>query len=64
MSTDTTQDSQTVTAVVAAAARAAASLVPARTQLVTGTPASDPDGVPLPGCGAGGRCRPLGRGHR
>jgi flagellar motor switch protein FliN/FliY len=48
MSTDSTQDSQTVTAVVAAAARAAASLVPATTQLVAGTPVSDPDGAPLP----------------
>ena len=48
MSTDSTQDSQTVSAVVAAAARAAAALVPATTQLVAGTPVSDPDGVPLP----------------
>ena len=48
MSTDSSQDSQTVTAVVAAAARAAATLVPATTQLVAGTPVSDPDTVPLP----------------
>ena len=48
MSTDSTQDSQTVTAVVAAAARAAATLVPATTQLVAGSPVSDPDTVPLP----------------
>ena len=48
MSTDSSQDSQTVTAVVAAAARAAATLVPATTQLVAGSPVSDPDTVPLP----------------
>ncbi|MDT0275658.1 flagellar motor switch protein FliN [Blastococcus goldschmidtiae] len=48
MSTDSTQDSQTVTAVVAAAARAAATLVPATAQLVAGAPVSDPDTVPLP----------------
>ena len=48
MSTDSSQDSQTVTAVVAAAARAAATLVPATTQLVAGAPVSDPDTVPLP----------------
>jgi flagellar motor switch protein FliN len=48
MSTDTTQDSQTVSAVVTAAARAAAALVPATVELVPGTPVSDPDRVPLP----------------
>ncbi len=48
MSTDSSQDSQTVTAVVAAAARAAATLVPATTQLVAGAPVSDPDTVPRP----------------
>jgi flagellar motor switch protein FliN/FliY len=48
MSTDSSQDSQTVTAVVAAAARAAATLVPATTQLIAGSPVSDPDTVPLP----------------
>ena len=42
------QDSETVTAVVSAAARAAAALVPATTELVPGAPASDPDTVPLP----------------
>jgi len=41
-------DSETVTAVVSAAARAAASLVPATTELVPGAPVSDPDTVPLP----------------
>jgi flagellar motor switch protein FliN/FliY len=41
-------DSETVTAVVSAAARAAAALVPATTELVPGTPVSDPDAVPLP----------------
>src|SRR3954451_1462935 len=46
--TDSSQDSQTVTEVVAAAARAAAALVPAATALVAGTPVSDPDTVPLP----------------
>lgn len=45
---DSSQDSQTVTAVVAAAAHAAAGLVPATTPLVAGTPVSDPDTVPLP----------------
>jgi flagellar motor switch protein FliN/FliY len=48
MSTDTSQDSQTVSAVVTAAARAAAALVPATTELVPGVPVSDPDTVPLP----------------
>jgi flagellar motor switch protein FliN len=48
MSTDTSQDSQTVSAVVTAAARAAAALVPAAAELVPGTPVSDPDSVPLP----------------
>ena len=42
------QDSQTVSAVVTAAARAAAALVPATVALVPGTPVSDPDRVPLP----------------
>jgi flagellar motor switch protein FliN len=42
------QDSETVTAVVAAAARAAAGLVPATAELVPGAPVSDPDAVPLP----------------
>src|SRR5690348_2215805 len=42
------QDSQTVSAVVTAAARAAASLVPATVELVPGNPVSDPDTVPLP----------------
>ena len=42
MSTDSSQDSQTVTAVVAAAARAAASLVPATTQLVAGAAGQRP----------------------
>jgi flagellar motor switch protein FliN/FliY len=42
------QDSQTVTAVVVAAARAAASLVPSTSALVPGAPVSDPDTVPLP----------------
>jgi flagellar motor switch protein FliN/FliY len=41
-------DSETVTAVVSAAARAAASLVPATSELVPGAPVSDPDTVPLP----------------
>jgi flagellar motor switch protein FliN len=48
MSTDTSQDSQTVSAVVTAAARAAAALVPATVELVPGAPVSDPDSVPLP----------------
>jgi flagellar motor switch protein FliN/FliY len=42
------QDSQTVSAVVTAAARAAAALVPATSALVPGAPVSDPDRVPLP----------------
>jgi flagellar motor switch protein FliN/FliY len=46
--TDSSQDSQTVSAVVVAAARAAASLVPAMVELVPGNPVSDPDTVPLP----------------
>ncbi|WP_448625374.1 flagellar motor switch protein FliN [Geodermatophilus sp. URMC 64] len=41
-------DSETVTAVVSAAARAAAALVPATAELVPGAPVSDPDTVPLP----------------
>jgi flagellar motor switch protein FliN len=44
----TTQDSETVAAVVTAAARAAAALVPSTAQLVPGAPVSDPDTVPLP----------------
>jgi flagellar motor switch protein FliN/FliY len=48
MSTDTSQDSQTVNAVVTAAARAAAALVPATEELTPGTPVSDPDRVTLP----------------
>ncbi|WP_116449825.1 flagellar motor switch protein FliN [Blastococcus litoris] len=48
MSTDTSQDFQTVSAVVTAAARAAAALVPATVELVPGTPVNDPDSVPLP----------------
>ena len=43
--TDSSQDSQTVSEVVTAAARAAAALVPATAELVTGTPVSDPDAV-------------------
>ncbi|CCG01782.1 flagellar motor switch protein FliN [Blastococcus saxobsidens] len=42
------QDSQTVTEVVAAAARAAANLVPSSSVLTAGAPVSDPDTVPLP----------------
>ncbi|MGY2082599.1 flagellar motor switch protein FliN [Blastococcus sp. SYSU DS0539] len=42
------QDSQTVTAVVAAAARAAAALVPSTSVLTAGAPVSDPDTAPLP----------------
>jgi flagellar motor switch protein FliN/FliY len=45
---DQSQDSQTVTAVVSAAARAAAGLVPATAELVPGPPVNDPDRVPLP----------------
>ena len=41
-------DSETVTAVVSAAARAAAALVPATTELTPGAAVSDPDTVPLP----------------
>ena len=41
-------DSETVTAVVSAAARAAAALVPATAELIPGAPVSDPDTVPLP----------------
>jgi flagellar motor switch protein FliN/FliY len=44
----TSQDSETVSAVVTAAARAAAALVPATAELVPGPPVSDPDSVPLP----------------
>jgi flagellar motor switch protein FliN/FliY len=46
--TATSQDSETVSAVVTAAARAAAGLVPATAELVPGAPVSDPDAVPLP----------------
>lgn len=46
--TATSQDSETVSAVVTAAARAAAALVPAAAPLVPGLPISDPDSVPLP----------------
>jgi flagellar motor switch protein FliN/FliY len=48
MSAPTAQDSETVVAVVTAAARAAAALVPATTALVPGATVSDPDTVPLP----------------
>ena len=51
------QDSQTVSAVVTAAARAAAALVPATVALDPGTPVSDPDRVPLPPAPPR-RCRP------
>ncbi|HEY4605933.1 MAG TPA: flagellar motor switch protein FliN [Blastococcus sp.] len=44
----TDQDSQTVSAVVMAAASAAAALVPASAALAPGAPVSDPDSVPLP----------------
>jgi flagellar motor switch protein FliN len=43
-----TQASETVIAVVASAARAAAALVPATVELVPGAPVSDPDAVLLP----------------
>ncbi|MGY1601073.1 flagellar motor switch protein FliN [Geodermatophilus sp. SYSU D00815] len=45
-------DTETVTAVVSAAARAAAALVPATSELVPGSPVSDPDTVPLPAAAA------------
>src|SRR4051812_5127182 len=48
MTAPTAQDSETVSAVVTAAARAAAGLVPATSELVPGPPVSDPDAVPLP----------------
>jgi flagellar motor switch protein FliN/FliY len=48
MSAPTQQDSETVSAVVSAAALAAAGLVPSTAELVPGAPVSDPDGVPLP----------------
>jgi flagellar motor switch protein FliN/FliY len=48
MTAPTSQDSETVAAVVSAAARAAAALVPATTELVPGPPVSDPESVPLP----------------
>ena len=41
-------DSETITSVVSAAARAAAALVPATTELVPGAPVSDPEAAPLP----------------
>ena len=44
----TSQDSETVSAVVSAAAQAAAALVPAASPLVPGGAVSDPDAVPLP----------------
>ena len=46
--TDHSQDSETVSAVISAAASAAAGLVPATAELVPGTPVHDPDAVPLP----------------
>jgi flagellar motor switch protein FliN/FliY len=48
MTASTAQDSETVTAVVTAAARAAAALVPATVPLAPGPVVSDPDTVPLP----------------
>ncbi|SFL22788.1 flagellar motor switch protein FliN [Geodermatophilus ruber] len=48
-----TQASETVITVVASAARAAASLVPAAVELVPGAPVSDPDAVPVPPAAAG-----------
>jgi flagellar motor switch protein FliN len=42
------QDFDTISAVVTAAARAAAALVPASSALVPGAPVNDPDTVPLP----------------
>jgi flagellar motor switch protein FliN/FliY len=48
MSATTQQDSETVTAVVSAAAHAAAGLVPSTAELVPGSPVSDPERVPLP----------------
>jgi flagellar motor switch protein FliN len=48
MSAPTTQDSETVVAVVTAAARAAAALVPATSALMPGATVSDPETVPLP----------------
>jgi flagellar motor switch protein FliN len=47
-----TQASETVIAVVASAARAAAALVPATTPLTPGAPVSDPDAVPVPAAAA------------
>jgi flagellar motor switch protein FliN len=44
----TSQDSETVSAVVSAAAQAAAALVPAASPLVPGVAVGDPDAVPLP----------------
>ena len=48
MSAPTQQDSETISAVVSAAAQAAAGLVPSTAELVPGPPVSDPDRVPLP----------------
>jgi flagellar motor switch protein FliN/FliY len=48
MSAPTQQDSETVSAVVSAAAQAAAGLVPSTAELVPGSPVSDPERVPLP----------------
>jgi flagellar motor switch protein FliN len=48
MSAPTQQDSETVSAVVSAAAQAAAGLVPSTAELVPGAPVSDPERVPLP----------------
>jgi flagellar motor switch protein FliN/FliY len=48
MTAPTAQDSETVAAVVTAAARAAAALVPATVPLGPGSVVSDPDRVPLP----------------
>ncbi|MGY1815448.1 flagellar motor switch protein FliN [Blastococcus sp. SYSU D00820] len=45
---DHTQASETIAAVVVAAARAAAALVPATTELQAGPAVTDPDAVPLP----------------
>jgi flagellar motor switch protein FliN/FliY len=52
MSAPTSQDSETVSAVVSAAAAAAAGLVPSAAELVPGAPVSDPERVPLPASAA------------
>jgi len=52
-SVDHSQASETVIAVVASAARAAAALVPATAELTPGAPVSDPDAVLLPAAAAG-----------